>query len=567
MIQLAVGIIGGGQEATVLLRVLMELKYVSVLGVADPDLHAPAMELARQMEVFVTADYHDIVNLKDIEVIFELTGLPQVLAEIEKLRRPGVSIVDSNAARLFTLMAQEKQKLLEAKKLKGELKAILNSVQEGIEVVDNEGFIKYVNPTFTRMTGIPEEARIGQNIFEVSPHGALAEALIKQKPVYGHRTKVGGSQVEVISNAAPIVIEGQLEGAVVVFQPVTDLLKLMDELKESNDIIESLYSRIGQITGSKYTFDDLVGSGKTFQATLEMAKKAARGSCTVLITGESGTGKEMYAHAIHHGSTRRHKPFIKVNCASIPESLLESELFGCEKGAFTGATHTRLGKVELAHEGTLFLDEIGNMNTFVQAKLLRLLQDQEFERVGGSHPIKVDVRVIATTSRDLKTLVRKGLFNEELYCRLNVIELNLPPLRARREDILALAKQFLDKFNRKLGKSVRKITPEALQLLMDYDWPGNVRELESVVERAMVTVDGDQLSHRHLVQYLGRFEATRNYQFMEVMPLDKMERLMLKAALARYGDTLEGKKKAAQALNISLATLYNKLKKYKTNLS
>ncbi|TDA67870.1 MAG: PAS domain-containing protein [Clostridia bacterium] len=476
----------------------------------------------------------------------------------------GVAFLNRKAAEMLLAHLRELEQLMEARRVKGELQAILNAVQEGIEVADASGVVKYVNHAFTRITGIPEERRVGENILEASPNGALARVLISQKSVTGLRTKVGGAGVEVISNASPIVVDSKIEGGVVVFQPMTDLLKLMEELQNSNTLIENLYARIDQISGAKYNFDDLVGQSRLFRNTMEIAKKAAKSDSTVLISGESGTGKEIYAHAIHQNSNRRDKPFIKVNCAAIPESLLESEFFGYEKGAFTGAVRTKLGKVELANGGTLFLDEIGDMSLFLQAKLLRFLQEMEFERVGGTQTVKVNVRVVTATNRDLRAMVRNGSFREDLYYRLNVVELHIQPLRERREDIPPLVNHLIFKFNRKLGKKVRGVSPEAMQLLVDYDWPGNVRELENVLERAMVVVEADELTHKHLSQYLRPLDVPGTGPYVEVMPLERMEQIMLKAALSRYGNTLEGKKKAAQALNISLATLYNKLKKLNT---
>lgn len=495
------------------------------------------------------------------DMVIDLAGETEVYARVTGDR---VAFLNRKAAEMFVTFLKELEKLMEAKRVKGELQAILNAVQEGIEVADANGVVKYVNPAFTRITGIPEERRVGQNILEASPNGALARVLITQKSVTGLRTKVGGAGVEVLSNASPIVVDGRIEGGVVVFQPMTDILKLMEELQKSNTLIENLYARIDQISGAKYNFDDLVGQSKLFRTTVEIAKKAAKSDSTVLITGESGTGKEIYAHAIHQNSHRRDKPFIKVNCAAIPESLLESEFFGYEKGAFTGAVRTKLGKVELANGGTLFLDEIGDMSLFLQAKLLRFLQEMEFERVGGTQTIRVNVRVVAATNRDLRAMVRNGTFREDLYYRLNVVELHIPPLRERREDIPPLVNHLIFKFNRKLGKKVRGVSPEAMQLLVEYDWPGNVRELENVLERAMVVVEADELTHKHLAQYLRPLDIPGTGPYIEVMPLDRMEQIMLKAALSRYGNTLEGKKKAAQALNISLATLYNKLKKLNT---
>ena len=566
MSKIKVAIVGAGDGGSSIYRVLREIEIVQIIGVADINTASPGMILARKDKVFVTDKFEELVVRPEIDVIIEGTGNVEVQRKIHKLKQPGTAVMEALAGNLLMAILQAKEELLEIKKLKSELWAILNSVQEAIEVADNTGLIKYVNPSFTRVTGIPESQRVGKNIFEVSPHGALAQALVKQKPVVSYRSKVGGSGVEVISNAAPILVEGEMEGSVVVFQPITDILKLMEELQKSTTIIENLYAKIDQITGSKFTFDDLIGSSKVFLASVEMAKKSAKSESPVLLVGESGTGKELYAHAIHQASQRRNKPFIKINCSSIPEELLESELFGHEKGSFTGAVRTKMGKVELANGGTVFLDEIGEMNPYLQGKLMRLMQDRQFERVGGSETIQVSVRVITAINTDLKSLVRKGRFREELYFLLNVIELNLPPLRQRREDIPVLVDYFIGKLNRKLSKKVRGVAPDALQMLSNYDWPGNIRELENVIERAMVTVDSDVIGRQHISPYIGQFNNATTTQCPEIVPLDKMEQMMLKAALARYGETLDGKKKAAQALNISLATLYNKLKKYKASL-
>ena len=566
MSKIKVAIVGAGDGGSSIYRVLREIEIVQIIGVADINTASPGMILARKDKVFVTDKFEELVVRPEIDVIIEGTGNVEVQRKIHKLKQPGTAVMEALAGNLLMAILQAKEELLEIKKLKSELWAILNSVQEAIEVADNTGLIKYVNPSFTRVTGIPESQRVGKNIFEVSPHGALAQALVKQKPVVSYRSKVGGSGVEVISNAAPILVEGEMEGSVVVFQPITDILKLMEELQKSTTIIENLYAKIDQITGSKFTFDDLIGSSKVFLASVEMAKKAAKSESPVLLVGESGTGKELYAHAIHQASQRRNKPFIKINCSSVPEELLESELFGHEKGSFTGAVRTKMGKVELANGGTVFLDEIGEMNPYLQGKLMRLMQDRQFERVGGSETIQVSVRVITAINTDLKSLVRKGRFREELYFLLNVIELNLPPLRQRREDIPVLVDYFIGKLNRKLSKKVRGVAPDALQMLSNYDWPGNIRELENVIERAMVTVDSDVIGRQHISPYIGQFNNATTTQCPEIVPLDKMEQMMLKAALARYGETLDGKKKAAQALNISLATLYNKLKKYKASL-
>lgn len=562
MSDIKVAIIGMDNDGSAVYRILRSMENVDIVGVADENISSAGMILARKDKVFVTDNIPELVERIEEGTIIHTTGKAENREKLEQLKNAGVDILEARPGNLFFSILQAREELVEVKKLKGELWAILNSMQEAIEMADSTGLIKYVNPAFTRVTGIPGTLRVGKNIFEVSPHGALANSLVKQKPVVGFRSKVGGSGAEVISNASPIVVDGEIVGAVVVFQPITDILKLMDELQKSTTIIENLYAKIDQITSSKFSFDDLIGNSRVFQASLEVAKKAAKSDSAVLLVGETGTGKEIYAHAIHQASQRRGKPFIKVSCASVPEELLESELFGHEKGAFTGAVKTKLGKVELANGGTLFLDEISEMNTYLQGKLLRLLQDREFERVGGSQPIKADVRIIAATNVDLRGQVRKARFREELFYRINVIELQLPSLRQRREDIPLLVENLIAKFNRKLGKKVKSVSPEAMQLLVNYDWPANIRELENVIERAVISVDGEVIDQQHLSAYIGQFSPPSPVAVTEIMPLDKMEQMMLKAALARFGETLEGKKKAAQALNISLATLYNKLKKY-----
>jgi len=569
MQKVRVAIVGAGQGGNSIYQVLKKMDYVDLVGVADINPESPGMLAARDSGDFTTTDFETLVKRPDIDVIIEATGDIRVQERIHQIKAVHTAVMDAKAADLMMLILTEKQalmdekeELLEIKRLKGELDAVLDSVQEAIEVADNNGIIKYVNPAFCRITGINEKNRIGQNIFTVSPDGALAECLRTKKEIVGHRTKVGGTNAEVVSNAAPIIVDGQMEGAVVVFQHLTDVMKIMEELKKSTSIIENLYDRLGQITGSKYTFDTIVGNNEELRRVIALSKKAAQSNSTILLLGESGTGKEIFAHAIHQASPRRDKPFIKVNCAAIPETLLESEFFGYEKGAFTGAIKTKLGKFELANGGTIFLDEIGDMNLYLQAKLLRVLQEMEFERVGGNQTIRVDVRIIAATNRDLKELVRKGEFREDLYYRLNVVELTIPPLRKRKDDLPWLINHLIVKFNRQLGKKVKGVSKNAENIMMAYDWPGNIRELENVIERAMVTVDEDIITHKHLLQYIEQLSYSPEGRVPDIMPFDEMEQLLLRQALEKFGESVDGKKRAAKALNISLATLYNKLKRY-----
>lgn len=270
-----------------------------------------------------------------------------------------------------------------------------------------------------------------------------------------------------------------------------DEIKLVvkNALERSQLLVEN--TQLKQELKSRYRFDEIVGNSGKMQEVFKIIERVANSNATVLIRGESGTGKELVARAIHYNSPRASKPFIAVSCAALPETLLESELFGHEKGAFTGAVGQKAGRFELAHQGTLFLDEIPEISPAVQVKLLRALQEREFERVGGTKTVKVDVRLIAATNRDLEQLVADGQFRADLYYRLQVIQIFLPPLRERREDIPALVEHFIAKFNAQNNKNIRYATKEAMDLLMNYSWPGNVRELENAIERAVVLTDAD----------------------------------------------------------------------------
>ncbi|HID95275.1 MAG TPA: sigma-54-dependent Fis family transcriptional regulator [Candidatus Latescibacteria bacterium] len=312
----------------------------------------------------------------------------------------------------------------------------------------------------------------------------------------------------------------------------------------------------------RYRLGNIIGKSRKMQELFELVGVIARSRSTVLITGESGTGKELIARAIHYNSPRKTGPFIKVNCAALPESLMESELFGHEKGAFTGAIKQKPGRFERADKGTLLLDEISEMSPSLQAKLLRVLQEREFERVGGIEPIKVDVRIIATTNKNLQQEIEKGNFREDLYYRLNVIPIHLPPLRERKEDIPLLAEYFLDTYNRENGRAVEGISKRALEMLMDYDWPGNVRELENYIERAVVICRGRQLTQRDFPRELslGAVAVRDNGGLKVGWTIKEAERLLISKTLEAYGGS---RTKAAQTLGISTRTLRNKLAEYK----
>ena len=329
--------------------------------------------------------------------------------------------------------------------------------------------------------------------------------------------------------------------------------------------LEGEVDRLRLELGEKYTFGNIIGESAKIKKIFEIISNVSNTEANILIQGETGTGKELVARAIHYNSARKNYPFVKVDCAALTETLLESELFGHEKGAFTGAIKDRIGRFRTADHGTIFLDEIGNISLAVQAKLLRVLQDSEFEAVGGDKPIKVDVRIIAATNADLEGNVEKGLFRRDLFYRLNVIRIFLPPLRERTDDIPLLASHFLSIHNEKNRKTVEGISREAINKLMSYTWQGNIRELENVIERAVILCKGKVIEPADIPLYQ---EKTGFPQGLSGKPLqelmDQVERQIIINTLELTG---ADKEKAAKVLQISRASLYNKLNKHKINES
>lgn len=342
-----------------------------------------------------------------------------------------------------------------------------------------------------------------------------------------------------------------------------EMLLLVEKALECRRLTEeNSYLRQEPVEGTG--LGGIIGNGPKMQEVYHFIEQVAPTDAKVLILGESGTGKELVAKAIHFCSQRKSGPFVKVNCAALPETLLESELFGHEKGSFTGAINRKLGRFELAHRGTLFLDEIGEINQATQVKLLRVLQEQEFERVGGTSTIKVDVRVVAATNKNLEKEVAEGRFRDDLYYRLNVVSLCLPPLRERKEDILLLVEHFLQKFNNSMGKKIKELSPETWQLLKNYHWPGNVRELENAVERAVVLSSSSTILPNSLPQSIGRNNIEQEQKNLDGLDLKlnslkEVEKQLIKKTLE---ETDGNRAKAAKILGISLRTLQYKLKEY-----
>ncbi len=328
------------------------------------------------------------------------------------------------------------------------------------------------------------------------------------------------------------------------------------EKKETMREVQVLRRRLAALAPGT----DMIGAGPAMQRVAELVNKVAPSNASVVISGESGTGKEVVARAIHNLSPRRERPFLALNCSAIPGTLIESELFGYERGAFTGAEQRRQGNFELANNGTLFLDEIGELPLELQAKFLRVLEERRIRRLGGRNEVEVDVRVICATNRDLKQEIQRGRFREDLYFRLNVFSIALPPLKERREDIPQLVHHFIEKYNAETGKRVQGVAPSAMAVLQGYAWPGNIRELRNAVERAIILVDGEVIGEEHLPPDM---QASRpEAALLRVplgLPVDRVEREYILASLQRNGGN---KARTAELLGISEKTLYNKLNRY-----
>ncbi len=431
-----------------------------------------------------------------------------------------------------------------------EVETIINTIQEGIIAVNALGEVTYFNNSAEKMLGYSCEDVIGKLITDVLPESPLPEVIATgEERVAVEVTHRARNRVHLLSNAYPVKVDQQVVGAVESFNTVDEVQRVAYRL-----------SNIQTNTG----FDLIVGNSAALQAVKQKAMRVAESSSTVLIEGESGTGKELFARAIHNVGPRSRRPFVALNCSAIPDSLLESELFGYEEGAFTGARHGgKPGKFELANGGTIFLDEIGDMPLYLQSKLLRVLQERSIERVGGVRPIPIDVRVIAATNKDLAAMVTTGEFRADLYYRLQVIPLRLPPLRERREDIPLLMGFFLEKYNRLLNKKFRGFTREVQQAMVSYYWPGNIRELENAVEYACNLELGDEITMESLPPKLKKGDLPGEDVVLKAkleQGIKEVERRVFLEAFQMYGTTVEAKKRIADALGISTATLYRRLK-------
>ncbi|NPC93233.1 sigma 54-interacting transcriptional regulator [Bacillus sp. WMMC1349] len=552
-------------------------------GMIYININGEIMLFNKMAEVMTGTKQHEAIG-QPIEKVIPTTKLPRILNTREpeyhqkqflhpnrQIVTTRIPIIDNGGTLLGALsifkditdaveLAEEVTNLKEVRTM---LEAIIQSSDEAISVVDENGIGMMINRAYTKMTGLSTDQVIGKPAnTDISEGESMhLKVLETRRPVRGVRMKVGPNKKEVIVNVAPIIVDGILKGSVGLIHDVSEIQSLTKELDRARQIIRTLEA--------KYTFADIIGSSEQMLVALEQAKLGAKTPATILLRGESGTGKELFAHAIHNESDRKYNKFVRVNCAAISESLLESELFGYEDGAFSGAKRGgKKGLFEEANNGSIFLDEIGELSHNTQAKLLRVLQEKEIVRVGGTKPISVHVRVIAATNVNIEKALAEGRFREDLYYRINRYPISIPPLRQRKEDIDSLSHHLLAKINQEYGRNVKGLTKKAIKSLAMRKWPGNVRELENVLERAMIFLK-PQLEWIDL-EHLPEIDHPKNKLKIDPL-LTEIENEKLSDAVERFEahviqEALEkhqyNRTKTAKALGVSIRNLYYKIDKY-----
>ncbi len=553
-------------------------------GIIAVDNNARITLFNRSAEELTQRRAQDVIG-RDIREVISSTRLPNVLEsgvpEIDWKHPLGhtniiasrMPIIDETGSTIgafavfrdVTRLVELAEEITNLREMRIMWEAIFNSTQDAISVVDERGIQVSVNPAYTRVTGFPRDGVIGQacTVDIAEGESIHMRVLSTGRPVTGARLKVGPHAKDVIVDAAPIIVKGEIKGSVAVIKDLTEIRRLTSELRQAQQIIRKLEAR--------YIFDDLIGKQPNFVHAVEKARVAAASPATVLLCGESGTGKELFAHAIHNASDRSKEKFVRVNCASLTDGVLESELFGYEDGAFTGARKGgRTGLFEEADGGTILLDEIGLMSLETQAKLLRVLQENEVRRVGGTSNKRINARVIAATNLDLLEAVHEGQFREDLYYRLNVIPVEIPALRDHPEDIPLLIQHLIRRINQEYGRAVQRVSPAALQRLVRYRWPGNIRELENVLRRAIInlSVYESVIADVHLPELAFDCDdaqqpgcADQGEQDVASLrdTLDAAERAHISRALQSCAGS---RTRAAARLGISLRSLQYKLKRH-----
>ncbi|WP_372995234.1 sigma-54 interaction domain-containing protein [Lutispora sp.] len=450
-------------------------------------------------------------------------------------------------ANLISLKVKEHEMLKQVETYAQFMHIVIDNINKGIVILNKDHIIVDINSYLIEKLSTKKVEIINKNIRDIFPNINLVKKKTNtttadneyQEIVYSNK----GKQIYLLCMTKTIIVDNQIEG----------IICLIEDYKDTKQLDYDISEKQRQIS-----LADIVGNDTNFIAFKEKVLDVARNDSTVLLTGETGTGKELFARAIHTESMRKDKPFVIINCGAIPESLIESELFGYEKGAFTGAKNIgKHGKFYIADKGTVFLDEIETMPLYLQTRLLRVIENQEIERVGGIKSIPIDVRIVAATNVRLDEMVRNGQFREDLYHRLNVVTLFIPPLRDRGEDILVLAQHFIEKFSKRFKKDIFGLSEEVKKIFLNYQWKGNVRELQNTIEYAINMEHGNYITAKNLP-----FQFRQTKSNNKFVTLEEREKEYIKKALDEFGWSEEGRLEAAKHLGISRATIYRKIKKY-----
>lgn len=441
---------------------------------------------------------------------------------------------------------------------------VFDNLPIAIDFLDKDGRMMYINKAFKDFLGITDKEVTGMMVTEVNSTSRFLEVLHSKQAEIAWRHKFPNGRDAIVHRIPIIEDDGELLGGfgVVLFQDYNELETVMEKYRILDRQLKLYKNEIARMNPAKYSLNDIIGNTPEMIKCKEKVKKVAKFNSNVLILGESGVGKELFANAVHNESQKKDMPFIGINCSAIPENLLESELFGYEEGSFTGAKKGgNMGKFELANGGTIFLDEIGEMPYHMQAKLLRVLQEKEIERIGGKNPIKLDVRVICATNRNLEEMVKKGKFREDLYYRLNVLTIEVPPLRKRKDDIPLFIDKFMGEFYRESG--LFRHTPEnVMEILKNYSWPGNIREIKNVVEKICVNSEDANISINDLPPYIINSSVKEKLIDRQAglgKIIESVEKEVILQTLKECGNN---KSEAAKKLNIPRATLYRKIEEY-----
>ncbi|SFG72929.1 PAS domain S-box-containing protein [Desulfotomaculum arcticum] len=493
-------------------------------------------------------------------LILDKKSLKQdILNYVEELRAQALIVIDEKNKVLgvlyFDLLFAG---LLERYKItRARLEAVLDTVEEAITIINDQDVVTHWNHRAEALYDISAEKIVGNNI-EKYFSNLMVTKVFKERTGVRAMYHQPCADTHVLISANPVKIGDQVVGGVSSERDITEVVELSQKLNQASSQVHKLKKEIKRITGGHKPFARIKGHHYKLKELVSIAKKVAVTHAAVLIRGESGTGKELFARAIHEASGRADKPFVVVNCAAIPPTLFESEVFGYEAGAFTGASrHGKPGFFENANGGTLFLDEVAELPTGLQVKLLRVLQDQVFRRVGGSAPIKVDVRIVAATNRNLEEMLVNELFREDLYYRLNVVSLEVPPLRERREDIPELVYQFIQEYSQLYRKRITRLDPEAMAVLLAYPWPGNVREMKNSIERMVIMADGEVITGECIPAALKQnIKHKLPYQAGLVSVTEQTEREIISRTLQQ---TNGNRSQAARMLGIPRSTLYYKM--------